>query len=150
MKEKGAGILFFQSLLFLTGVGVFIFLLWGPHIEGRNVGANLFHIYFQDPFLAYVYFASAFFFAGLYRVLCILGYVKQGRWKDAQVVKDLIRVRWCAKILMIFIFFAEVFLFLQESDDRAGGVFIGAIVFFGSLIVWLLARVFENKWRSNV
>jgi hypothetical protein len=36
----------------VVGGAVFVFLLWEPHIEGRNAHATLFQIYFNDPFLA--------------------------------------------------------------------------------------------------
>jgi len=36
----------------LIGVGVLAGLLWEPQIEGRNVNATQFEIYFKDPFLA--------------------------------------------------------------------------------------------------
>lgn len=35
----------------LVGVSAFAFMLWEPHIEGRNAKATLFEIYFKDPFL---------------------------------------------------------------------------------------------------
>ena len=48
---------FLQAVILLLGVGVFAFLLWEPNLEGRNVNATLFEIYFKDPFLAYIYLA---------------------------------------------------------------------------------------------
>lgn len=37
----------------LGGIGALAFMLWEPHLEGRNAHAGLFEIYFKDPFLAY-------------------------------------------------------------------------------------------------
>ena len=72
-------ILFLRAVLLLVGVGVLAGLLWEPQVEGRNVHADQFTIYFRDPFLAYVYLGSLPFFFGLYQAFKFLGYVGQGR-----------------------------------------------------------------------
>lgn len=41
---------FIQGIVVLIGFGVFIFLLWEPNIEGRNLHASVFEVYFNDPF----------------------------------------------------------------------------------------------------
>jgi hypothetical protein len=51
MKRSAAIVL--QGVIVLIGIGALTFLLWEPHIEGRNVHATLFESYFKDPFLAY-------------------------------------------------------------------------------------------------
>jgi hypothetical protein len=56
MKRSSA--LFLQAAIVLIGIGALAFLLWEPHIEGRNAHATTFEIYFKDPFLAYVYVGS--------------------------------------------------------------------------------------------
>ncbi len=54
-----------MGVVFL-GIGALGFLLWEPHLEGRNAHATTFEIYFHDPFLAYVYVGSIpFFVAGV-------------------------------------------------------------------------------------
>ena len=73
---KRGSTIFLQALILLFGVGVFAFLLWEPHLEGRNVNATLFEIYFKDPFLAYIYLAFVPFFVGLYQGFKILGYAR--------------------------------------------------------------------------
>jgi hypothetical protein len=60
-------------VIVLFGIGVLAFMLWEPHLEGRNVHASLFQIYFKDPFLAYAYVASIPFFVGLYQAINVLG-----------------------------------------------------------------------------
>lgn len=47
------------------GISTLALMLWEPHLEGRNVNATLFEIYFRDPFLAYAYTASIVFFVAL-------------------------------------------------------------------------------------
>ena len=63
--------IFIQALILLLGVGVLALLLWEPQVEGRNVHATLFEIYFKDPFLAYIYLAFVPFFVGLTRAFKI-------------------------------------------------------------------------------
>ena len=55
---KKSSTIFLQVVIVLIGIGVLAAMLWEPHLEGRNVHATLFEIYFKDPFLAYVYIGS--------------------------------------------------------------------------------------------
>ena len=77
--NRGAS-LFLRAVVVLIGIGALALLLWEPHLEGRNANATLFAIYFKDPFLAYVYFASIAFFVGLFQAFKMLGYA--GRNKE--------------------------------------------------------------------
>jgi hypothetical protein len=74
---KRGSTIFLQVVIVLIGIGVLAFLLWEPHVEGRNVNATLFEIYFKDPFLAYIYLAFVPFFIGLYQAFKILGYAER-------------------------------------------------------------------------
>ena len=64
---KRGSTIFLQVVIVLLGFGVLTFLLWEPHLEGRNVNSTVFEIYFKDPFLAYIYVAFVPFFVGLYQ-----------------------------------------------------------------------------------
>lgn len=75
---KGSSI-FLQVVIVLIGLGALAFMLWEPHIEGRNVHSTLFEIYFNDQFLAYAYSASILFFVGLYKAFKVLGYSRQNK-----------------------------------------------------------------------
>lgn len=55
---KKISTIFLQVVIVLIGIGALALMLWEPHIEGGNVRATLFEIYFKDPFLAYAYTAS--------------------------------------------------------------------------------------------
>lgn len=44
--------MFLQAVVVLIGIGALAFLLWEPHLKGRNANATTFEIYFNDPFLA--------------------------------------------------------------------------------------------------
>src|SRR5688572_30084125 len=74
-----SSMIFLQTVVVLIGIGALAFLLWEPHIEGRNVHATLSQIYFHDPFLAYAYIASMPFFVALYQAFKLLGYAGQNK-----------------------------------------------------------------------
>jgi hypothetical protein len=59
---KRGSTIFLQVVIVRIGVGVLALLLREPQVEGRNVNATLFEIYFKDPFLVYIYLAFVPFF----------------------------------------------------------------------------------------
>jgi len=71
MKKSSA--VFLQTVVVLLGIAVFVFLLWEPHVEGRNAHATLFEIYFKDAFLACAYIASIPFFVAIYQAFKLFG-----------------------------------------------------------------------------
>src|SRR3954463_2838199 len=72
-------ILFLKVVVVLIGIGGLALMLWEPHIEGRNVHATLFEIYFKDPFLACAYIGSVAFFVALYQSFTLLTYIGQNK-----------------------------------------------------------------------
>ena len=96
-----------------------------PHLEGVNAHATAFQMYFQDPFLAYIYLAFVPFFVGLYQALKLLKYVGQDKAFSLPAVKALRTIKRCACITACFFIGAEAFIFIVQrnrSDDIAGGV----------------------------
>jgi hypothetical protein len=141
---KKSFILVLQAVIVLIGIGAVALLLWEPQIEGRNAHATLFQIYFNDPFLAYAYFASMAFFVGLYQAFKALGYVRRNNPFSPQVAKALRTIKYCAIACIGFVALGEVFIMLQTSDDRAGGVFMGVLIATGSVIVAVTAAKLER------
>jgi hypothetical protein len=76
---KRGSTIFLQVVIALLGVGVLALLLWEPQVEGRNMNATLFEIYFKDPFLVYIYLAFVPFFFGLYQAFKILGMPEEAK-----------------------------------------------------------------------
>jgi hypothetical protein len=142
--------IFLQSVIVLIGIGAVALLLWEPHIEGRNAHATLFQIYFNDPFLAYAYIASISFFAGLYQAFRLLGYARQDNIFSQASVKAVRTIRFCAIAIIGFVAGGEVFVRLGDSDDRAGGVFMGILIALGSIVVVAAAAIFERVLRDGV
>lgn len=142
--------LFLRAVVVLIGVGAVAFLLWEPHLEGRNAHATVFEIYFRDPFLAYVYVGSIPFFVGLYQAFKVLGYAGREQEFSPAAVKALRTIKFCAIALVGFVVGAEVIIFSGKSDDRAGGVAMGVLITFGSIVVATAMAVLERAAQHAV
>ncbi len=147
---KRASTLFLQGVIVLLGIGALVLLLWEPHIEGRNAHATLFEIYFNDPFLAYAYVGSIPFFVALYQAFKALGYAGQNQAFSPAVVKALQTIKYCALAIIGFVAGAEIFILFSNSDDRAGGVFIGILITFGAIVMAAAATMFERIFQNAV
>lgn len=144
--------IFLQVVIVLIGVGTLAFMLWEPHLEGRNAHATLFQIYFKDPFLAYAYTASIAYFVALYQAFKLLGRVGRNEVFSQASVKALRTIKYCSMILIVFIVGAEAhsFLYVRGHDDIAGGVAIGLILIFASVVVAAVAAVSERLLQSAI
>ena len=149
---KSSSTIFLQVVIVALGVGALAFMLWEPHIEGRNANATFFEIYFKDPFLAYVYIASIAFFVALYQAFKLLGYVRQEKVFSLESVGALRTIKYCALALVGFIAGAEAYIFIavRGKDDIAGGVAIGLVLIFASVVVATAAAVFERLLQTAV
>lgn len=142
--------IFLQAVIVLIGIGAIAILLWEPQIEGRNVNATQFEIYFKDPFLAYVYFASIPFFVGLYQAFTLLGYIGHNRVFSADSVRSLRIIKYCALAIIAFVALSVVFMTVGDPEDRPPGVFLRVLVAFPSIIVATTAAIFERILQNAV
>ena len=147
---KRSSPLFLQLVIVLIAIGALALMLWEPHIEGRNAHATTFQIYFNDPFLAYAYVASIPFFAALYQAFKVLGYAGQNKVFSQAAVKALRTIKYCAIALIGFVAVGEIFIVFSNSDDRAGGVFMGVLITFGSIVIATAAAMFERILQDAV
>lgn len=149
---KRASTIFLQVVIVLLGTGVLAALLWEPQVEGRNVHATQFEIYFKDPFLAYIYMAFVPFFVGLYQAVRMLGYARRNEVFSEPSVRAMRIIKYCAGITALFIVGAEVyiFIFVRGTDDVAGGVMMGAFIIFVSAVIATAAAVFERVLQNAV
>lgn len=142
--------IFLQVVIALVGIGALALLLWEPHLEGRNAHSTLFQIYFNDPFLAYVYVGSIPFFVALYQAIKVLGYSRQNKIFSQAAVKALRIIKYCALAIIGFAIGAEVFIMASSDDDRAGGVMMGVFIIFGSVVIAAAAAMFERILQNAV
>src|SRR6185503_1701580 len=149
---KRGSTIFLQVVIVLIGIGVLAALLWEPQVEGRNVHATQFEIYFKDPFLAYIYLAFVPFFVGLYQAFKIVGYARRNELSSHPSVRAVRTIKYCALTTATFILGAEVylFIFIRGKDDIAGGVAMGAFIILVSAIIATAAAVFERILQNAV
>lgn len=151
MKKRST--IFLQVVIVFIGIGVLALMLWEPHIEGRNVHATNFEIYFGDPFLAYAYTASIAFFVALYQAFRLLGYIGRNEVFSQMAVKSLRTIKYCAMTLVAFIVGAEAYFNIVQrraGEDIAGGVMIGLVMIVISVVVATAAAVFERTLQHAV
>ena len=66
-------------------------------------------------------------------------------------VRTLRTIKYCAISLVAFIVPAEAYLFIvRPGDDIAGGVFMGILISFISIVVAAAAAVFEQLLQNAV
>src|SRR5437762_5043485 len=147
---KRGSILFLKAVLVLIGIGGLTLMLWEPHVEGRNAHATLFEIYFNDPFLAYAYIASIPFFVALYQAFKVLGHAGQDKVFSPAAVKALRTIKHCAMAIIGFVAVGEIVIMLGDSDDRAGGVFMGILITFASTVIATAMAVLERVLQNAV
>ena len=147
---KRGSTIFLQAVILLLGVGVFAFLLWEPNLEGRNVNATLFEIYFKDPFLAYAYIGSIPFFVALYQAFKLLGYIRRNEIFSQRSVRALRTIKYCALATIGFVAVSVIFMIFGDRDDRPAGVFMRILITFPSIVVAIAAAVFERILQNAV
>ena len=146
---KRGSIFFLRAVIVLVGIAVLAGLLWEPWVEGVNRNADLAGVYFDDPFLAYVYVGSLPFFYGLYQGFKLLGYMGHGDAFSPGAETAVRRIKYCALAVIAFIVGAEAYIiFGVESDDRAGGVAMGLMIALASSAVAIAAARLERRMAT--
>jgi cyanate permease len=149
MKRSAAG--FLQAVVVLFGLAILTFLLWEPHVEGRNAHATVREIYFQDPFLAYVYVGSIPFFVAIYRAFGLLGHLSQSGTHSPATVGALRSIQRCALTLLAFVAGGVVIILINgDPDDRPAGVFMSLLVTVPTVVVATLAAKFARKVQAGL
>lgn len=148
---KRSSTAFLRAVVVLIGVGALALLLWEPQVEGVNAHATNFEIYFKDPFLALVYAGSIPFFFALYQAFKILGYAGRNQIFCPKAVKALRTIKYCALAIIGFVVVEEIVILRNHgNDDAAGGVFMGVLITFGSIIVATAAAMFGRILQNAV
>jgi len=147
---KTGSTIFLQVVIVIVGMASLAFMLWEPHLEGRNQHATLFEIYFKDPFLAYAYIASLPFFMGLYQAFKVLGYARLNKVFSPEAVTALRTIKYCAICIIGFVAGSVIFMPFGDPDDRPPGVVMRIIITLGSIVVATAAAVFERLLQNAV
>ena len=147
---KRGSTIFLQVVIVLLGVGVLALLLWEPNLEGRNVNATLFEIYFKDPFLAYAYIGSIPFFVALYQAFKLLGYIRRNEIFSQRSVRALRIIKYCALAIVGLVAVSVIFMISGDRDDRPAGVFMRLLITFPSIVVATAAGMAERIFQNAV
>jgi hypothetical protein len=148
---RSSSTFFLQAAIVLIGMSALAFLLWEPHIEGRNAHATTFEIYFKDPFLAYAYVGSTPFFVGLYRAFGLLGHARHNGAFSQVTVDGLRTIKRCAIVLIGFVAVGVVFILMTgDKEDRPAGVFMSFLVIFPSSVVAIAAAMLAQKLENSL
>ena len=88
----------------------------------------------------------------LYQAFKLLGYIRRNEIFSQRSVKVLRIIKYCEITIIAFILGAEAYFFIivGESDDIAGGVMMGLLLIFVSLIIATTAAVFERIVQNAV
>lgn len=140
---------FLQAVIVLVGMVALAFLLWEPHLEGRNANATFYEVYFNDPFLAYAYVASFSFFFGLYHAFTLLGYAGANRLFSYASVRAVRMIRICAMAMIGFVVVGELIV-LPSADEMPPPVFMGLVICFGAGIVAAATSMFEKLLQNEI
>ncbi len=144
-------VVFRVVVVFVACVTVFL-LLWEPQVEGRNVEATQFQIYFNDPFLAYIYFVFVFFFVALYQAYILSGLVGKGDMPSSRAMQALRVITYSAALFAVGVSAAVAYIALSHSadEDSAGGVVVGLGMVAVAVCVAAVAAVYERTMRRQV
>lgn len=149
MRMKSSFAFVLQIVVVLVGIMVLAFLLWEPHLEGRNSQATPFEIYFHDPFLAYVYLGSFPFFVGTYRAFALLGQARANQTVSQATVNGLRAIKRCAISILGFVALGIVFILIfGDKEDRPAGIFMSLLVTLASSITAFAAALFARNVQN--
>lgn len=141
-----------QAVVALIGAGTLAFMLWEPHLEGRNAHASLSDIYFKDPFLACVYAGSIPFYAALYHAFTALGRIGRDGAFTPETADALRKIGYCAFATTGIIVALDVHLLIAargNGEDAAGAVALGMVAALGSAATGAAALAFERACRNG-
>lgn len=148
---KQGSTLFLKVALLLIGLVVLSALLGMPWLEGRNANADFMKVYFQDPFLTYVYIAMTPFFVALYQAYKLLGIIEKNNVFSQIAVDCLRNIKRCAFAVATLASFTLPYLFaFGQEDDAPGVVLLGLIAIFATLVIAVAAGVFQRMLQAAV
>ena len=147
---KRSSTLFLRLVICILAVGALAGMLWFPQTEGRAANLDLISIY-RDPFIIYVYIASAPFFFGLYQAFKLLNLIDADKAFSQKAVNTLRNMKYASLSLIGFILLAILFIrFFAQGDDPAGPTMLGIIASFAVAVIATAATVFQKLFQNAV
>lgn len=141
---KKGSILFLKIVILLIAIGVLIWIILSPQLEGRAKNLDLISIY-SNPLIIYGYIASIPFFVGLYQSFKLLGYIGSNKVFSPSSVNAVRNIKYCAAILSGLIVLGILYIRLfVRGDDPAGVTALSIFTTFASIVIASSADVFQK------
>jgi len=87
----------------------------------------------------------------LYQAFKVLGYAGQNKVFSQEAVEALRSIKFCALAIIGFVVIEEIIIMLNHgNEDAAGGVFMGVLITFGSIVIAAAAAMFERILQNAV
>jgi hypothetical protein len=86
----------------------------------------------------------------LYHGFKVLGYAAHDQVFSQVALRSLRTIKFCAIVLIGFVVGAEIIILMNDSEDRAGGVVMGVLIAFGSVVMATAAAMFERILQNAV
>ena len=142
---------FLKIVIFLIALPVLAGLLWFPQVEGRNANSDPISLYFNDPFLAYVYLSFIPFFIALYQAFKLLGYIEKDKVFSEVSVKALRNIKYCIVAFIGFITLIMPWIMMfAEDDDAPGVVLIPLVIIFASAVIATAVAIAQRLLQKAV
>jgi MFS superfamily sulfate permease-like transporter len=147
---KKGSTLFLRFVICLIAIGVLIWLIWFPQLEGRAANLDPISIY-KDPLIIYGFIASIPFFVALYQAFKLLGYVDNNKVFSQSSVNAVRNIKYCAIIISGLIVLGVLYIRLSVTDDDPAGVTaVGIFTTFASVVIATAAAVFQRLLQHAV
>lgn len=147
---KRVSTLFLKGIILLIAIVVLVGMLWFPQTEGRAANLDLISIY-ADPFIIYVYIASAPFFIGLYQAFKLLNLIEDNKAFSQGAVNALKNIKFASLSLIGFITLALFYIrFVALGDDSAGPTTLGICTIVALAVIATAATVFQKLFQNAV
>lgn len=147
---KSSSALFLQGVIVLIGLATLGWMLWEPHLEGRNAHATMFEIYCKDPFLAYVYVGSIPFFVALYRAFGLFGELRLTGNFSLGTLNALRVIQRCGLAMLGFVAGAVSFILVYgDPEDRPPGIFMCLLAAFVASGIAIAATTFARNLQHT-
>jgi hypothetical protein len=138
-----------KVIILLLTIGVFIWLIRIPQLEGRAKDLDLISIY-TDPFIIYGYIASIPFFIGLYQTYLLITIIERNKIHHKSAVNALRNIKYSALSIIGFIAAALFYIrFLTHGDDPAGPIALGILLMIAAAAVAISTAVVQKRLQAG-
>src|SRR3989338_11669571 len=106
---KKGSTLFLKVVILLIAIGVLIWLILFPQLEGRAANLDLISIY-KDPLIIYIYIGSIPFFVAVYQAFKLLNFIDASNAFSYGAVNALKHIKFASLGLICFITLAVFYI----------------------------------------